>query len=111
MDFVSFLAGRDGIQAEQPVETQVGGRPAVRLDLTTGSPCNDPEFRTRLWLWPLPMHGDFHLDPNEQVRVYAVDAGCLTVALVIEAFPGANYDVLLAKAEEVLATMTIQPTC
>ena len=111
MDFITFLASVDGVQAEDPLPTQVGGRPAIRLDLTTDSPCNDPTFGDRMWLWPLPVHVDFHLDDGERVRVYAVDAACVTVAIVIEAFPGSNYDVLLEKAEEVIATMTIAPAC
>lgn len=111
MDFITFLASVDGVQAEEPLPTQVGGRPAIRLDLTTDSPCNDPTFGDRMWLWPLPVHVDFHLNDDERVRVYAVDAACVTVAIVIEAFPGSNYDVLLEKAEEVIATMTIAPAC
>jgi hypothetical protein len=64
-----------------------------------------------MWLWPLPEHGDFHLDDGERARVYEVDAGCDTVVIVIEAFGEANYDVLLEKADEVFATMTITPAC
>jgi hypothetical protein len=111
MDFITFLAAVDGVEAEEPVPMQVGGRPAIRLDLTTDSPCNDPEIGDRMWLWPLPVHVDFHFDDGERVRVYAVDAACVTVAIVIEAFPEAKFDVLLEKAEEVIATMTIAPAC
>jgi len=113
-DLVTFLAAVEGVHAEEPVATQVGGRPAIRLDLTTDSPCFNPDLRDdpdRMWLWPLPVHGDFHFNDGEQVRVYAVDAACVTVAIVIEAFPEANFDVLLEKAEEVIATMTIAPAC
>jgi hypothetical protein len=112
MDFITFLSGRDGVQAEEPVDTEVGGRPAVRLDLTTNSPCPyQTGIGKRMWMWVLPTGGDFHLDDDSDVRVYEVDAGCVTLAIVIEAFPAADYDVLLEKAEEVIATMTVQPTC
>jgi hypothetical protein len=111
MDFITFLAGVDGVQADEPVVTEVGGRPAIRLDLTTDSPCNDLEFGDRMWLWPLPVHFDFHLNDSERVRVYAVDAACTTVAIVIEAFEDTTWDILLEKAEEVIATMTIAPAC
>jgi len=112
-DFITFLMNTDGVQAEEPVTTQVGGRPAIRLDLTTDSPCNnsDPRIGDRMWLWPLPVHGDFHFNGGEHVRVYSVDAACVTVAIVIEAFVPSSYSVLLDKAEEVLATMTIAPAC
>jgi len=52
-----------------------------------------------MWLWPLPFHGEFHLNDGEHVRVYAVDAACVTVAIVIEAFVPSSYTVLLEKAE------------
>lgn len=113
MDFITFLEGRDGIQAEAPVDTVVGGRPAVRLDLVTDSLCNDADFGKRIWLFPLPFHVDFHFDDAALVRVYAVDVGCGTIAIAIEGYPGfgADYDVLIEKAEELIATMTIRPAC
>lgn len=106
-DFIAFLAAVDGIEAEEPVETTTGGLPAIQLDLTTGTPCTD--FGGRLWLWTLPIHGDFHLDAEGRARVYAIDAGNVTLAIVIEAYGDADYDLLLQKAEEVIATMVISP--
>lgn len=105
-DFVAFLAAVEGVQAEEPVETTAGGLPAIRLDLTTDSPCTNPD---RMWLWELPVHGDFHLNDGEQVRIYAIDAGNVTLAIVIEAFRDSDYDLLLQKADEVIATMVISP--
>jgi hypothetical protein len=106
-DFVAFLAAVDGIGAEAPVDTTTGGLRAIRLDLTTGVPCTD--FGGRLWLWTLPVHGDFHLDAEGGARVYAIDAGNVTLAIVIEAYGEADYDVLLQEAEAVIATMIISP--
>jgi hypothetical protein len=105
-DLITFLAGVEGVQAEEPVETTVGGRPAIQLDLTTVSPCPDD----RMWLWTFPNDRDFHVNDAERVRVFALDAGGWTVIIVIEAFPDADYDVLLQKADEVIATMTIATT-
>jgi hypothetical protein len=104
----------EGVDAGDPVDTTAGGLPAIRLDLTTVSPCNDPDIGDRMWLWTLPTSGDFHFNDAEQVRVYAIDAGNVVVAIVIEGFPevagpDADYDVLLQKAEEVIATMVIAP--
>jgi hypothetical protein len=70
-------------------------------------PCTD--FGGRLWLWTLPVHGDFHLDAEGRARVYAIDAGNVTLAIVIEAYGEADYDVLLQEAEAVIATMIISP--
>ncbi|MEX1072159.1 MAG: hypothetical protein WED86_00535 [Chloroflexota bacterium] len=112
-DLIAFLAAVEGVDAGDPVDTRAGGLPAIRLDLTTVSPCNDPDVGDRMWLWTIPS-GDFHFNDGEQVRVYAIDAGNVVVAIVIEAFPDvagpdADYDVLLQKAEEVIATMVIAP--
>jgi hypothetical protein len=113
-DLIAFLAAVEGVDAGDPVDTTAGGLPAIRLDLTTVSPCNDPDIGDRMWLWTLPTSGDFHFNDAEQVRVYAIDAGNVVVAIVIEGFPevagpDADYDVLLQKAEEVIATMVIAP--
>lgn len=103
-DFMRFLATVEGVQRGAPLNQQIGGQPTTGMDLTTESPCTDPD---RMWLWTLPVHGDFHFNDAERVRVYAIDAGSATVVIVIEAFPDADYEVLLEKAEEVIATMTI----
>jgi hypothetical protein len=101
--FIAFIAAVDGVQPAEPVDMPIGGRPATRLDLTTVSPCPDG----RMWLWSLPEQRDFHFDDAERVRIIAVEGGGATVIIVLEAFPDADYDVLLEKADEVFATMTI----
>jgi hypothetical protein len=63
----------------------------------------------RIWLWTLPVHGDFHFNDAETARVIAVDGGSATVIIVIEAFPDADYDHLLDHAMEVVETMVIEP--
>ena len=105
-DFIAFLAAVEGVEAGAPVDTTVGGLPAIQLDLTTDSPCTDPD---RMWLWTLPVHGDFHFNDGEWVRVYAIDAGNVTLVMVIEAFREADYEALLLKADEILSTMVISP--
>lgn len=106
-DFIAFLTAVEGVEAEAPVDVEVGGRPAIRMDLATDSPCTDPD---RMWLWTLPVHGDFHFNDAEKVRVFAIDAGSATVLIVVEAFFDADYPGLLQKTDEVIASMTITPT-
>ena len=108
-DFVEFLRARDGVVAGEPVQLQVGGRPALQVDLTTELPPDCAEGPQRIWLWVLPVVGDFHFNDAETARVIAVDAGSTTVVIVIEAFPDADYDHLLERAMEVVGTMTIEP--
>lgn len=109
-EFMSFLAARHGVTASAPVEAQVGGRPALQVDLTTevDAACMAADNQ-RIWLWVLPVVGDFHFNDAETARVIAVDAGNATVIIVIEAFPDADYDHLLEHATEVIESMTITP--
>lgn len=107
-DFIAFLAAVDGVTAEPAVNTTVGGRPAIRLDLTTDSPCSDPDD---MWLWQVEVevYGDFHFNDAERARGYAIDGGGVTIVVIIEAFPDADFDVLLTASEAVLASMVITP--
>jgi hypothetical protein len=41
-----------------------------------------------LWLWVLPVVGDFHLNDAEKARFIALDTAPRPVVIVIEAFPG-----------------------
>lgn len=109
-DFMAFLAERTGVTASAPVEIEVGGRPALQVDLTTE--IDEACFATgggRIWLWVLPVFGDFHFNDAETARVIAIDGGSATVIIVIEAFPDADYDHLLDHATEVIETMLIEP--
>ena len=106
-DLIRFIATVEGVQAEAPGPATVGGQSAFRLDLTTDSPC--PDDQDFMWLWGFPEGRDFHLNDAERARVYALETGGATIVIVIEAFPDADYDLLLQKADEVLATMTIGP--
>ena len=109
-EFMAFLAARHGVTASEPVEVQVGGRPALQVDLTTevDAACMAAD-NTRIWLWVLPVVGDFHFNDAETARVIAIDAGSATVIIVIEAFADADYDHLLEHATEVIGSMTITP--
>jgi len=109
-DFMAFLAARTGVTATAPVEVEVGGRPALQVDLTTevDAAC-EATGGGRIWLWVLPVVGDFHFNDAETARVIAVDGGSATVIIVIEAFPDADYDHLLDHATEVVESMVIRP--
>ena len=110
-DFMAFLAGRTGVTATAPVEVEVGGRPALQVDLTTeiDAAC-EATGGGRIWLWvPSLVVGDFHFNDAETARVIAVDGGSATVIIVIEAFPDADYDHLLDHAMEVVESMVIEP--
>jgi hypothetical protein len=109
-EFMAFLAARHGVTVSAPVEVQVGGRPALQVDLTTevDAACMAAD-NERIWLWVLPLVGDFHFNDAEMARVIAVDGGSATVVIVIEAVPEADYDHLLEHATEVIDSMVIEP--
>lgn len=101
-EFLAYLSAVEGITAGDPVNLSVGGKPAMQMDLTAASPCDGP----RMWLFVLPVHVAFYFDDGDVVRVWAVETGSGLVAIMVDA-PADAYDALLAKAGELLATMTI----
>jgi hypothetical protein len=108
--FMNMLTSRPGVEAGPVTEVEVGGQPALQVDLTTivEGDC-ETTGRNRIWLWTLPVHGDFHFNHEETARVIAVNAGSATVILVNEAFPDVEYDHLLEHFTELVETMTITP--
>lgn len=109
--FMNMLTTRSGITATTPVGVEVGGQPALQTDLTTSIAADCAATANgRLWLWTLPVHGDFHFNDGEQARVIAVNVEGTSVILVVEALPEIEeYDHLLEHFTEVIETMTISP--
>jgi hypothetical protein len=118
-EFMAMLTGRPGITADEPAEVEVGGRPALQVDLITDTEddcaANGAE---EISVWPLPLGGPFDLYDQEQARIIAVDGGNATVILIAEArmeniaTAGTSpdeYDEFLAVFTELLETMTISP--
>lgn len=108
--FMNMLTSRTGITATTSVGVEVGGQPALQTDLTTSidSDCM-ATGNGRIWLWTLPVHGDFHFNDQEQARVMAVDGGSATVILVLEAGMDVEWDHLLEHFTELVETMAITP--
>jgi hypothetical protein len=108
--FMNMLTTRPGITATAPIEVEVGGQPALQTDLTTliDAEC-EATGNGRLWLWTLPVHGDFHFNSEETARVIAVQTDSATVILVAEAFADVEYDHFLEHFTELVETMTISP--
>ncbi len=110
-EFMAMLAGRTGVTAGAPVEVEVGGRPALQVDLTTAidaacAATGDGQIS----VWPLPPGGPFDFEDMEQARIIAVDGGSATVILVAEARSEIeDYDHFLEHATEVFDSMTITP--
>lgn len=106
--FVAWLADHPELDAQPPVETTLGGHPSLQLDVdaAVGEECPDSP---RIWLWVLPVVGDFHLDEGEAARFIVGDVGDRTVVVVVETYDPADFEPLLGAVEPVLASLTIEP--
>jgi len=104
--FMEWLGTVPGVEAAQPTEVTVGGRPGLVTDLTTALPaeCTDPPW---IFLWTLPEVGDFHFADDATVRLWAIQGAKEMVLLVAEAEAGADVEAFQAAVDEILETMTI----
>lgn len=110
-EFIEMLSTRTGVTATEPIEVEVGGQPALQVDLTTdvGLLCGAAGERA-ISVWPLHPVGPFDLEDKEMARFIAVDAGSATVILIAEARSDVDdYDHFLEHFTEVIESMTITP--
>jgi hypothetical protein len=110
-EFMAMLGAQTGIAESDPVEVEVGGRPALQVDLTTViQPDCEVTGDPQLWIWTLPVSGPFAFSDQEMARVIAVDGGSATVILVAEARSGVeDYEHFLEHFGEVVESMLITP--
>jgi hypothetical protein len=110
-EFTAMLTGRTGVSADAPIEVEVGGRPALQVDLTTAIDADCAATGDeQISVWPMPPVGPFDFEDMEMARVIAVDGGSATVILVAEARSIVeDYDHFLEHFTEVIETMTIEP--
>lgn len=105
--FMAWLAETDGITPGEVSETTVGGQPALVMDLTSTLPGECPD-EPWLWLWVVPVFGDFHLVDGETARFWAIDVGEATIIIAAEADTGADWDAFLTEATEIIDSMVIE---
>lgn len=106
-DLMGVITGFDGVTADAPADVTVGGLPALLVNLTVAGPC--PDSGGKLWVFETSAGATFNLRDTTQARIYAVNAGSFTIVIAIEALGDADYETLLAKAEAIIASMTISP--
>jgi hypothetical protein len=111
-DFIAMISAREGVTATEPTEVTIGGQPGLQVDFTTALPEGCGDQPPWIWLWPLPVHGDFHFDDQERGQLTSIDAGSATVNVIVEAWPDVgdeDWEHLIEHAAEVIETMTITP--
>lgn len=90
-----------------PVETEVGGLPALRLEVATQQPmgCEPPAT----WIWASPGGGGFVLEGGEQATFLLVSVDERVLVLAWETYPGGDFEGLTTAAEAIVETLTIGP--
>jgi hypothetical protein len=76
------------------------------MDMTSTLPadCADQPW---LWLWVVPVFGDFHLVDGETARFWALDVGNEAVIVAAEADEGADWDAFIDALTPILDSMAI----
>lgn len=80
--FIEAMASHGSLKVQEAQPTELGGLPAIQLDVVSlpGKKC-DPKMA---FLWQLPIVREFHLDEGAIARIVAADVGDEVVVAVIE---------------------------
>ena len=99
------LAQSPYLVVAEPAEVEVGGLPALRLEVATQQPmgCDPPVT----WIWAAASGGGFVLEDGEQATFLLVPAGERVLVIAWETYPGGDFEGLTAAAEAVVETLTI----
>lgn len=99
------LAQSPYLVVAEPVETQVAGLPALRLEIATQQPmgCEPPAT----WIWAAATGGGFVLEDGEQATLLLLTVGERVLVVAWEAYPGGDFEGLTAAAEAIVETLTI----
>lgn len=89
----------------EPVEADLGGLPALRVEVATQSPmgCEPPQT----WIWASPTGGGFVLEEGEEATFLFSELNGRTLVAAWESYPGGDFTGLTAAAEALMATLTV----
>lgn len=89
----------------EPVEADLGGLPALRIEVATQSPmgCEPPAT----WIWAARPSGGFVLEDGEQATFLLAQLNDRTLVVSWESYPGGDFEGLTAAAEALVATLTV----
>jgi len=104
----SDLAQSPYLVVAEPIETQVAGLAALRLEIATQQPmgCEPPAT----WIWAATSGGGFVLEDGEQATLLLLTVGERVLVIVWETYPGGDFEGLTAAAEAIVETLTIDPS-
>ena len=89
----------------EPVEADLGGLPALRVEVATQSPmgCEPPQT----WIWASPAGGGFVLEEGEEATFLFSELNGRTLVAAWETYPGGDFEGLTAAAEALMATLSV----
>ena len=92
----------------EPTEADLGGLPALRIEVATQSPmgCEPPAT----WLWAARPSGGFVLEDGEEATFLLAQLNNRTLVLSWETYLGGDFETFSAAAEALVATLTVDPS-
>lgn len=102
---IGDIAQSPYLVVSEPVEADLGGLPALRIEVATQSPmgCEPPQT----WIWAARPSGGFVLEEGEEATFLLAQLNNRTLVASWEAYPGGDFEGLNAAAEELMATLTV----
>jgi hypothetical protein len=89
----------------EPIEADLGGLPALRVEVATQSPmgCEPPQT----WIWASPSGGGFVLEEGQEATFLFSELNGRTLVAAWETFPGGDFTGLTQAAEALMATLSV----
>jgi len=101
---IAAIQANPKLKAGLPSGTTLAGAAATEIDVTADVV---PACATRVYLFVLPIVGEFHLDTGESARLIAAEIGGQTIVAVEETFPGTDQATFLAKVQPIVDSLAI----
>ena len=101
--FWEFVMANPYLVVEEPVEVEVGGYRGLEADVVASVPEECLLRQTNLW--PVGTVGPYILRDGVEARYTIVDVDGQLILIAAESAPGADHAALLARAEDVIATI------
>lgn len=104
-----IVSGNPFLNPGPPKITQVGGDPALQLDVAVPAYTECPLPFILLWALPIAEGGEFVQVPDQQSRFIFIDVAGDVVVVAIESFPGVPFGGVLEESMTLVESMRIEP--
>ncbi len=102
---IADISQNPSLIVSAPVVADLGGLPALRVEVATQSPmaCELP----RTWIWASPGGGGFVLEDGEEATLLFAELNGRTLVASWETYLGGDFETFSAEAEALLDTLTV----